>query len=89
MCVSLISAPILYLFKMEACAAFRLIFYFLFFPFFGCLVAVGAFVTAVHLLTRLALAVTAKPLEQTPSAHYFSIQHSHLFQPLYVSTHAE
>lgn len=36
-------------------------------------VPVWTFVSAVHLQTRLVLAETAKSLEQTPSAHYFSI----------------
>lgn len=70
-----------YMFKME-----DWLFFFFSSSFFGCLVPI---VTAVHLLTRLALAVTAKLLEQTPSAHYFSIQCSRLFQPLCVSMHAE
>lgn len=36
-------------------------------------VPVWTFVSAVHLQTRLVLAETVKSLEQTPSAHYFSI----------------
>lgn len=47
-------------------------------------VPVWTFVSAVHLQTRLVLAETVKSLEQTPSAHYFSI-HSDLLSLAFVS----